>query len=259
MSEITRCKYKKSQLLEVIYQLNFPTILSIESKEISDYQDAIRKEFPKYKKHEVEEREFNFTISDLNLEQEITKPKSKIIHVFISEDAKWKVTLSSDYISVSTLEYQCFSDFKEHMKTSIEKFIELYKPAYFNRIAVRYIDAFSKKELGLESSDWKDLIQPHLLGLLGCNQCKKENIESNIIKSQLKFTDYKIRLQAGLGRIHSEEGVEIDFVEDCDCYIDKRVEISSIEEQYAFLHERAGEFFRNSITKKLHDAMEPER
>ena len=46
--ERDRYQYRKNQLLEVICQLRFPTILSISAREPADFQDAIRDEFPKY-------------------------------------------------------------------------------------------------------------------------------------------------------------------------------------------------------------------
>ena len=43
-----RVLYGKRQLIEVICQLRFPTILSISAKEPAEFQEAIRAEFPRY-------------------------------------------------------------------------------------------------------------------------------------------------------------------------------------------------------------------
>lgn len=43
-----RYQYAKSPLVEVICQLRFPTILSIGSQEPAAFQEAIRREFPRY-------------------------------------------------------------------------------------------------------------------------------------------------------------------------------------------------------------------
>ena len=43
-----RVTYRKNQLGEVICQLRFPTILSINTTEPADFQEMIRSDFPKY-------------------------------------------------------------------------------------------------------------------------------------------------------------------------------------------------------------------
>ena len=43
-----RVKYNRCPLVEVIFQLRFPTILSINSKQPADFQEKIRKEYPFY-------------------------------------------------------------------------------------------------------------------------------------------------------------------------------------------------------------------
>ena len=45
-----RYQYRKPQLVEVICQLRFPTILSISARDPADFQEAIRREFPQYKR-----------------------------------------------------------------------------------------------------------------------------------------------------------------------------------------------------------------
>ena len=47
-SDRPRTQYPNHQLREVICQLRFPTILSINSTEPADFQDMIRDAFPQY-------------------------------------------------------------------------------------------------------------------------------------------------------------------------------------------------------------------
>ena len=49
-SQEERCIYQNNQLLEVICQLRFPTILAINAREPVDFQEAIRQAFPIYEK-----------------------------------------------------------------------------------------------------------------------------------------------------------------------------------------------------------------
>ena len=43
-----RYAYGKAQLIEVICQLRFPTILSIDTREPADFQETVREAFPRY-------------------------------------------------------------------------------------------------------------------------------------------------------------------------------------------------------------------
>lgn len=45
-SDNRRYAYGKSQLIEVICQLRFPTILSIDTREPADFQETVRAAFP---------------------------------------------------------------------------------------------------------------------------------------------------------------------------------------------------------------------
>lgn len=62
MCEIKRVRYEKCPLIEVTYQLNFPTILSIEAEMPVRFQNAIRKDFPEYKMQTEQEGEITVNI-----------------------------------------------------------------------------------------------------------------------------------------------------------------------------------------------------
>ena len=84
--ERDRYQYRKNQLLEVICQLRFPTILSISAREPADFQDAIRDEFPKYQR--LEERpapKISGAPGNVRLEEQ--KPVTN--YQFLSVDGKW--------------------------------------------------------------------------------------------------------------------------------------------------------------------------
>ena len=47
-SSASRCRYGKNQLTDVICQLRFPEILSINTNPPAQFQEAIRQEYPRY-------------------------------------------------------------------------------------------------------------------------------------------------------------------------------------------------------------------
>lgn len=67
-----------------------------------------------------------------------------------------------------------WEDFKERLITPLQKLLEIYKPAFFERVGLRYVDAFQRSKLGLQSSSWAELIQPFALGFLSNDKVMSE-------------------------------------------------------------------------------------
>lgn len=59
--EAKRVRYEKSPLVEVIFQLRFPTILSINARQPVEFQELIRKQFPFYEEGIEQQNEFLIT------------------------------------------------------------------------------------------------------------------------------------------------------------------------------------------------------
>ena len=88
-----RFHYARSPLVEVICQLRFPTILSIGANEPAAFQEAIRKDFPKYMTRQEQlppkvVKKGNATA--LEPQKPITN------YHFISEDGRWKFVIAEN-------------------------------------------------------------------------------------------------------------------------------------------------------------------
>ena len=159
-SHESRCIYEKNQLIEVICQLRFPDILKIEAQEPYAFQDAIRGEYPQYAK-KVEQ------LPPQQAGGKLTPQGTVNNYQFISADSQWKVSLTKSFIALSTHGYTRWEEFAQRLDRILAAFIQAYQPAYFSRVGLRYINAFRKAELGLENAQWRELIQPGYLGLMG--------------------------------------------------------------------------------------------
>ena len=73
---------------------------------------------------------------------------------FLSADGRWKLNLTKDFIALSTLGYSGWEDFALHLDKALAAFIQIYKPAYFQRVGLRYVNLFSRIRLGLEDVSW---------------------------------------------------------------------------------------------------------
>ena len=146
-AEYQRYQYARSPLIEVICQLRFPTILTINSGEPADFQEAIRQEFPRYaaRKEQLPPKVVGAGGPNAKVE-----PQSPITnHSFISADGLWKINLTKDFIALSTLRYTNWEDFALRLDKPLAQFIQVYQPAFFQRVGLRYLNAISKKRLGL--------------------------------------------------------------------------------------------------------------
>ena len=104
-SDNRRYAYGKSQLIEVICQLRFPTILSIDTREPADFQETVRAAFPRYQ-CQVE-----------NLPGVNGAPARTVNnHTFISEDGSYKLSLTKDFIALSTMRYTHWEDFAARLE-----------------------------------------------------------------------------------------------------------------------------------------------
>jgi uncharacterized protein (TIGR04255 family) len=64
---------------------------------------------------------------------------------FISADGFWKLNLTENFIALSTLHYAGWETFARQLDKPLAEFISIYKPAYFERVGLRYVNIFSGK------------------------------------------------------------------------------------------------------------------
>lgn len=258
-----RVHYNNPQLVEVICQLRFPAILAIGAKDPADFQDAVRDMFPRYaaKQEQPAPKITGMGTPNAHLET----PKPVVNHNFISADGKWKLNLTSNFISLSTVAYPGWGAFGQHFDRPLAQFIRIYRPAYFERIGLRYMNIFSRQKLGLEGDQWRELIAAPYLGVLA---------DSGVAEDQVQkcFVDVDMRLDSSChAKIHAGPAVarpnvpgapkdpEVKFLYDMDLsmggQIDPRMAAAGLET----LHSHSTPLFQGAITDRLHEALEPER
>ena len=102
-SDHPRTHYRNAPAHEVICQLRFPSILTINSVEPADFQEAIRAEFPQYARRQDAAPPRITGLGSPNPKVEQQPPVTN--HNFVSEDNQWKLNLTKDFIALSTLHY----------------------------------------------------------------------------------------------------------------------------------------------------------
>ena len=256
-SQEERCIYKNNQLGEVICQLRFPEILMISAEPPAAFQDAIRDEYPRYSaRKESPAPKITGTPGHLALENQ---PQT-INYQFMSEDGVWRVNLTSRFIALACTRYTCWEDFAGKLDKPLAAFIRIYKPTYFERVGLRYLNFFSRKALELEGTPFNELIAPCYLGLLAEDDVAEQNASRCSVDAELGIRGgCRVKLHAGPGMVKrgTQQDNELKFVFDQDLYMPGKVPVNYSAGALQTLHSQAYNIFRGAITDKLHDALGP--
>ena len=256
-SKEERCVYEKNQLEQVICQLRFPEILAIETKLPADFQEAIRDHFPRYSaRKEQPAPKLTGTPGQMNLE----KPQPITNYQFASEDGVWRVNLTSRFISLACTRYTCWEDFAGQLDKPLAAFIQIYKPAWFERIGLRYVNAISRKNLGLEGESFRSLIHERYLGVMSDEEIADNAVMRSGVDADVAIRGgCRVKIHAGPGQVRrgNVQDPEVKFIFDQDLYMGGKVPVNLSAGALQTLHTQGYAIFRDAITDTLHNAMEP--
>lgn len=252
-----RSVYRNNQLGEVICQIRFPEILKIGTEVPADYQEAIRDEFPRYSSRmESPAPKITGTPGNLTLQNQ---PQT-VNYQFLSEDGLWRVNLTSRFISFTCGRYTCWEDFAKMLDKPLAAFIQIYKPAFFERVGLRYINFISRKSLELDSVPFRELITSSYLGLLAEEDISETGVGRCSVDAELPIRGgCRVKIHAGPGivRGRNQQDTEVKFVLDLDLFMPGKVPVNFAAGALHTLHSQAWPIFRGAITDKLHDALDP--
>jgi uncharacterized protein (TIGR04255 family) len=260
--EVKRVIYKKNPLDQVICQLRFPPILRIDAEIPANFQEKIRKDYPNF--NETSESLSNFIEFPQDLRnrissgllQQMNQPSFKN-YEFMSEDGIWKINLMRNFIALSTKKYLRWEEFKNKFQIPFNAFLEIYSPAYFSRIGLRYIDIIKRSILNLSDVSWKDLLQPYILGILGSPQVG-ENVREFETMHEINLDDKVSSVKIVNRFFNDENSDEIFYVIDSDFYSLNKIEIESAINKLDYFNNRSSRLIQWCIKEQLHKAMEPQ-
>ena len=258
-SDKPRSHYSNSPAHEVICQLRYPTILTINAVEPADFQEAIREDFPQYARRQDTTPPKVSGLGGPNPRVE-QQPAVTNYH-FLSADGKWKLNLTKDFIALSTLGYTGWEEFARHLDKPLASFIKLYKPAYFQRVGIRYINLFSRRKLGLEDVPWAELFAPAYTGVLNEPDVREDQVASCGCDLVLKLdSSCQAKIHAGPGRIQNNapgasQDPEVKFIFDMDLSMNGQTPCTLAAAALETLHGHGTRIFEGAVTDRLRDAM----
>ena len=256
-SKEERCQYENNQLANVICQLRFPEILSIGANLPVDFQETIRAEFPIYSsRQEMPAPKLTGMPGNMSLQKQ--EPVTN--YIFTSADKRWTVNLTSRFISLSTSGYTSWEEFARKLDKPLVSLIQIYKPAFFERVGLRYMNFFSRKDLQLEGTPYSSLIQPCYLGLFSEEDLAEPAVLRNTVDAEVNLRGgcrAKIHAGPGIAKQGGKLDREIKFIFDQDLYMAGNIPVNVSVGALETLHRHAWSIFRGAITDTLHDAMNP--
>lgn len=256
-----RVLYRRNPLETVICQLRFPSILRIDAEEPAAFQERIRTEYPILNTRSPVNLPENLPPEIAKAVEESLPPRFRPaarVYDFVSADSGWKVTLARDFIALTASRgaYARWEDFEGRLRPVLEAAIEIYRPAFFQRIGLRYQNVIRRSALGLgQDIPWSELLQPHVAGELA--KLPENAVDGITTAVLLRLGDSaKAAIQHGLGR--AEGSGEVGYIIDSDFFTDERTEVANAEERLRAFNREARRLFHWCITVRLHDAMGPD-
>ncbi|MBQ7254664.1 MAG: TIGR04255 family protein [Oscillospiraceae bacterium] len=255
-----RCVYGKNQILEAVCQFRFPAILQIETGVPAEFQDAIRAVFPRYESRREQPPPKVTALP--GQPPKVEQLPAVTNHAFLTADGSWRINLAQGFIALTSQRYTRWEEFAKMLDAPLAAFIRIYKPAYFERVGLRYINAFSRSALDLEEHPWRDLIEDRYLGLLTDELIPEGSFARCTQDTELALPGgCRLKLHAGPGMVRragQPENNEQHFMLDLDVSMSGNVQVSMAAGAMSTLHLHADSVFRDAITDQLHDAMQPE-
>lgn len=234
-----RVVFERNPLAEVGCRLSIPTILRLEEERPVDFQEAVEEDYPHLGRKLVRFEDRNEPIPQYD---------------FISEQRYWKISLCSEFIQLTTTEYEDRDGFKERLRPATETFSDIYDRNISVGMVLYYRDVIDREQLGLDGIPWDELLNPAIAGELADDDLQ----EKEVINLQRTMT---LDLENGLGELELVHGLhELSsgrrvYVMDAFLSEDRESEFSEAIERLAAYHDRGGELFRWAITDTLRDEL----
>lgn len=245
--------YNINPLEEVICQIRFPPILRITAEKPAKFQEKIRSEYPILR----EKRQIPQIPVPVEL-QKLIQIEHKIAYDFITEDEDWTISLADDFIAITTSNYTRWEVFREKFQAAYEALIDIYQPAPFTRLGLRYRDVIKRSALSIPADEsWAQLLQPHIAGELA-NDDVSDAISEKFTNTLIALSGIggSVRLRHGIGKDQDNEQV---YIIDSDFFTEEKIQHQDVFKYLDHFNQNGRRLFRWCITDKLHRAMNPDK
>jgi len=240
--KVDRVIYQKNPLQQVGCQFHFFDLLEIEGELPTEFQRRIRNEYPVYDRLD---------------DDDVAR------YQFSSPDGLWQVQLTRHSLSLVTTDYERWEEFAESIESLLNTLADTYDVPSFAHISLRYVDVIDREQLGLEGTDWSELIDD-AIGGLAIHDRFEPHVSRHDQRTVLELNKQSGRdIRSGLA-FSIREGDEDDSEQevaiiDNEIFCPETTESTNGYEILDRLHTYSGPIFRGCITEQLHRALDPEQ
>jgi uncharacterized protein (TIGR04255 family) len=246
-----RVIYSKNPLVQVIAAIRFPVLFPLMQEYPSEFQRSIGDKFP-----------MSGIASPLGMILQVPEPSVSPLpgtrqFIFQSADQAWTINLDPQVFALTCSRYTRWEEFSRLFSESLDRFLEVFKPALITRFGLRYVDVIDKKKLGLENKGLSELLRPELLNSFLFFTEDVDKLNPFQFSTELGIDSGSVRIVVStiIGP-DKHEGVLIDT----DCYVEPaefRTAAEIVDRAERF-HAYSSVVFRNCITELLHETLQPQ-
>lgn len=259
-----RVLYTRNPLVEVVAQVRFPRILEIDDQLPSDFQRALREDYPLL---ETQEDALSIMMFGQGQDRDMaqTPAKRTTLYHFITPDRLWRISLSSEFIALTCNRYEKWEDFQPRLIAALETVKHIYAVTHWTRLGLRYRDLIVREEIELQGVPWRELLAPFLLGVSIADSLVEGDhlAETDVLAAQsyvsFQLEDCVLGLRHGI--VRKEQTADQAYLIDADFYLDNqvtRLDIEVIKQHLEQFHAHSGAVFRGCIQPRLHAALDPQ-
>ena len=255
-----RVLYRRNPLVSVICQVRFSPILKIDVEPPAAFQESIRAEYPIMRDRSQDAIplpvDLPEAVKGLVVRATIGRTRPQAAYDFASDDDRWTVSLTREFLSLATNRYERWEDFLARLEGPFAALVHNYSPA-FSRIGLRYQDLINPNALGLSGRPWAELLRPHMTGMLSARDLDAAAVTENFSQSliRLPVANSSVAIRNGLVE---NESKEVCYLIDSDFYTEHKLEAEGVKDVLNYFNQQSGRLFRWCTTEVLQNAMEPE-
>jgi uncharacterized protein (TIGR04255 family) len=236
-------------LTEVICQVRFPTVLRLQHDPalIAKIQDRLRGIYPNVEAGAV----FQIGIPS-ELQQAPQIAVARTTWQVTDPNRKWAVAIASDFVALSTSDYDHWDDFARRLEPVIAAVFEEAVIGSVSRIGLRYTNMIS----ATSGQSWSNLIEPALLCWLA-DPGEGRQVDSAL--QEVRLTTPACRVGFRHGILPPSDGIASKYLIDTDCYTDEAADAipSALLSLIATFNDTANRFFFNAVTPEGLDTFKP--
>jgi uncharacterized protein (TIGR04255 family) len=119
------------------------------------------------------------------------------------------------------------------------------------------VDVIKRSILNLRDADWKELLQPYVLGILASQEVGNQ-VGAFESRHEIGLSDEQSVVRIIMRFAEAPDTGELCYVIDSDFHNTNKIQISDALDKLDFLSARGTRLFQWCITERLHNAMEPQ-